>query len=191
MKLVSILAGAVLASSTLVASAADLTLFGEQLHSVDRAHLRAAAKAAGAKLVKSTDTTDLFNAKAIGLLGAQTLELVFLNDHVVMAQYTLEKGSETDERFRKMLVAKYGFPQSVDDTFHGSSPQKFDQQYVGDSKYRWRFDNDMELVFSKEFFGERYLTYLNKPVHAQLKRKLEAAEANGATRAAKAKSSVF
>ena len=191
MKLMSMLAGALLATCTLAASAANLTLFGEQLHTVDRAHMRAAAKAAGAKLVKSTDTTDLYNAKAIGLLGAQTLELVYLNDQVVMAQYTLEKASDTDERFRKMLVAKYGFPQSVDDTFRGSAPQKFDQQYVGDSKYRWQFDDDMELVFAKEFFGDRYLTYLNKPVHAQLKRKLEAAEASGAARAAKAKSSVF
>ena len=191
MKLMSILSGALLATSAFAASAANLILFGEQLNTVDRAHMRTAAKAAGAKLVKSTDTTDLYDAKTIGLLGAQTLEVVYLNNQVVMAQYTLEKGSATDERFRKMLVAKYGFPQSVDDTFRGTTPQKFDQQYVGDAKYRWKFDDDMELVFAKEFFGERYLTYLNKPVHAQLKRKLEAAEANGAARAAQAKSSVF
>lgn len=191
MKFAFLMVGALLAAQSLPVYAADLTLFGEQLNTVERPQLRAAAKAAGAKLVKSTETTELYDAKSIGLPGANTLELVYLDGRVVMAQYALEKGSKTDERFRKMLVAKYGLPHSVDDTFRGTSPQKFDQQYIGDSKYRWKFDNSMELVFSKEFFGERYLTYVNKPVHEQLKRKLDDSESKGAARAAKAKSDIF
>jgi len=191
MKIAHLIAGAVLATSAFAANAAELILFGEQLSVVDRTHLVAAAKAAGGKLTQSTATSDVFNASRMGLLGAQTLEIVYLNDHVVMAQYTLEKNSPTDERFRKMLVAKYGFPQTVDDAFRSTAPQKFDQEYVSDGKYRWKFGSSMELVFSKEFFGDRYLTYVNKPAQAQMQRLLDAADKKGAAQAAKAKSDVF
>lgn len=191
MKTAPTLAGAILAASAFTANAAELILFGEQLSAVDRPHLVAAAKAAGGKLTRSTANSDVFNASGMGLLGAQTLEIVYLNGHVVMAQYVLEKNSSTDERFRKMLVAKYGFPQSVDDTFRGTAPQKFDQEFIGDSKYRWKFDSSMELVFSREFFGDRFLTYVNKPAQAQMQRLLDAAEKKGAAQAAKAKTDVF
>lgn len=191
MKIAPLLAGAILAVGAFAANAAELILFGEQLNAVDRLHLVAAAKAAGGKLTRSTASSDVFNASAIGLPGAQTLELVYLNGQVVMAQYTLEQFSSTDERLRKMLVSKYGFPQSVDNTSFGTSPAKFDQQYVGDGKYRWPFDSDMELVFSKEFSGGRYLTYVNKPLQAQLQHKLESADKQSASQAAKAKHDVF
>lgn len=181
--------GALLAASAFAANASELTLFGEPLRTADRAHLLAAAKAAGAKLVKSSAASDVFDASAMGLPGAQTLEIAYLNDQVVMAQYQLEKNSPTDERLRKMLVAKYGMPQGGDAL--GSKAQQFAQQYVGDGKYRWSFDSNMELVFNKEFFGDRYLTYVNKTTQAKVQRMLDASERKGAARAAQSKSDIF
>lgn len=183
--------GALLAASAVASSAAELTLFGEPLRTADRAHMLSAAKAGGAKLLKSSAASDVFDASAMGLPGAQKLEIAYLNGQVVMAQYKLEKNSPTDERFRKMLVAKYGMPQPVDDAFRGDKAQQFAQEYVGDGKYRWAFDNNMELVFTKEFFGDRYLTYVNKTAQAKVQRMLDAAEQKGAARAAKSKTDLF
>jgi hypothetical protein len=191
MKHASILAGMLLAATALSASAAELTLFGQPLPTVDRATLTAAATSAGAKLSKSTEAGDTFDASGVGIPGAQSLEVVYLNGRVVLAQYKLEKHSSTDESFRKMLVAKYGYPSSVDRTLNPSTPKEFDQQYISDGKYRWKFDRGMDLVFSKEFFGDRYLTYVNKPMEAQMQRLLDAAEKKRAGEAAKAKSDVF
>lgn len=191
MKLKPLFLAVLVSAPAFEAAAAELTLFGHQLQTVERTTLKSAAKAAGARLTKSTAATDVFDASSMGLPGAQKLEIVYLNNQVVMAQYKLEKSGRSDERFRKMLVAKYGYPRSVDDAFRGTPPSKFDQQYVGDSKYRWSFDQGMELVYSKEFFGDRYLTYLNKDAQAEMQRKLDAMDTNGAAKDAKAKRNIF
>lgn len=190
MKIAAIFAGMFLACSAITAGAAELALFGQELRTVDRASLRNAAQAAGAKLSSTAGATDYFNVDAVGVPGAKTLEVVYLNNQVVLAQYKLEK-TRADEGFRKMLVAKYGYPHSVNRGYVGPILKKFDQQYISDGKYRWEFDNGMELVFAKEFFGERYLTYVNKPVQAEMERRLEAVERNRAGQAARVKSDVF
>lgn len=191
MKIVTICAGALCAAAWLPASAAELTLFGQQLRTADRAAITTAAESAGAKLKKSTSASDIYDATNIGVPGAETLEVVYLDGRVVMAQYKLEKHGRTDEGFRKMLVAKYGLPATVEATLNPSKPRQFDSQYIGDGKYRWQFDNNMDLVFSKEFFGDRYLTYVNKPAQAQMQRLLDEAEKKRAGQAARAKADVF
>jgi hypothetical protein len=188
----SMLIGAVLATSTLAAHAAELTLFGQQLNAVSRESLKQAAKDSGARLTSSSEGKDVFDASQLGLPGASTLEVVYLQDKVVMAQYLFPSGMpEVDERFRKMLVSKYGKPASVDNDFTGTPVSQFAGQYVGDGKYSWRFNGGMDLVYTHEFFGQRYLTYVNRSAQAKMQHLLDAASKHGADKAAKAKQDLF
>jgi hypothetical protein len=191
MKMKPIFVGAVLALSAFVANAAELTLFGETVSTVHRDEMRTAAKTNGARLIKSSGTSDVFDASRMGLPGAQTLEIVYLDGQLVMAQYALEKDSPTDEKLRKMLVSKYAYPTGGTPDPWAKTPRKFDDEYVGEGKYRWKFDNDMELVYTKEFFGERFLTYANKTAQAKMQRLLDSADKSGVSQAAKAKSNLF
>jgi hypothetical protein len=185
----SMFLGALLAASTLAAHAGELTLFGKQLNATSRTEIEAAAKASGAQLTSSNETTDVFDPAALGLPGTTSFEVVFLNDHVVMAQYTLDKSTlATDERFRKMLIAKYGFPQHVDDD---TPTQQFADEFTSATKFRWQFAGNMELVFTKEFFGDRYLTYVNKSLQARMQHMLDSDDQKGAAKAAKAKQDLF
>ena len=192
MKMKSMLIGAVLAVSTLAAHAAELTLFGQQLNTVSRDALKQAAKDNGARLTSSSEGKDIFDASQLGLPGAATLEVVYLQNKVVMAQYLFPSGMpDVDERFRKMLVSKYGNPVSVDNTFTGTPVTRFAGQYVGDGKYSWRFNGGMDLVYTHEFFGQRYLTYVNRSEQTKMQHLLDAASKNGAEKAAKAKQDLF
>lgn len=166
-----------------VTTAAELTLFDIPLRTASRQDIGNAITKAGGKLRSSSRDADQYDASAIGLPGATSLEVIYLQNKLVMAQYSLSKGDlELDERIRKMLVAKYGQPQGEHD---------FDREYIGDGKYRWRFDNSMELVFTKEFFGSRYLSYVNKPEEARLGALVKEADNQAAAKEAAAKSSVF
>jgi hypothetical protein len=49
----------------------------------------------------------------------------------------------------------------------------------------------MQLVFTREFFGERYLTYVNMGLQAQMQRMLDTAAKNGASKSAQAKQQLF
>lgn len=175
MKFSTILVSLLLSSATLGVSAAELTLFGEQLRTVGRDKLAAAAAKAGATLRKSAVSTDVYDASGVGLPGVVSLEVVYLKDRVVMAQYTLDERADVSERFRKVLVAKYGLPDHADDTFRGL-PATFANQYISQNKYRWKFSNGGELVYSLQHMGGVFLTYVNKPVHSQMRELLEAAE---------------
>lgn len=191
MKRKSLMVGALLAFCAFGAGAAELTLFGLPLSSAHRADIKAAALAAGARLTHAGRDSDKFNAAKLGLPGAQTLEIVYLHDNIVMAQYAMSKEEADDERFRRMLAAKYGNPQPVENPFPTSNTRSFTEQSIPDGKYRWKFDNNTELVFTKEFFGDRFLTYVNKTSHAEMSQKLRESEQNSAAQAAKAKSAVF
>lgn len=165
------------------AFAAELTLFDIPLRTSSREEIRSAIAGAGGRLTKSSTSTDVYDATKIGLPGAQQLEVVYLDDRLVMAQYKLQLNMQLEERVRKMLVSKYGQPGGGD--FAGT--------YVGHGKYKWGFDGAMELVFKKDFFSSSpiYLSYVNKSEEARLGKLLEDADRKAAEREAASKKSVF
>jgi len=160
------LAAVLLAASALAAHAAELELFGLKLADAPTDQVRAEAIAAGARPASTKGALATFNASRLGLPGAQTLELTSMSGKVVVAQYFFGKHPhKTDETLRKMLVEKYGQPErKTGGSF--SASKDFAGQYVGDGSYAWDFDRDMQLVYRKEFFGEVYLSYVNRKLLA-------------------------
>lgn len=142
-----------------LAHAAELTLFDIPLRTSSREAIRQAITQAGGRLTSSKRDTDIYDTRQIGLPGARSLEVIYLADKFVLAQYVLGEDSKSDERLRKMIVAKYGNPAGSSD---------FGREFIGDGKYNWTFDQDMQLVYTKEFFGARYLTYVNRAQQRRL-----------------------
>lgn len=177
-----------------VALAAELTLFDVPLRTASREEIRAAVTKAGGRLIESTRDKDNFNPKAIGLPGAEKLEMIYLDNKLVLAQYHLNLRYKDEEKFRKMLVAKYGQPKSKESLFSRSRDKEaFDQEFIDDGKYRWNFDQDMELVFTKSF-GSRdpiFLTYVNKKEQEKLGRLVNEADKRAIEKEAASKKSVF
>lgn len=177
------LPAAILMAVSMAAQAAELTLFDIPLRSASREQIRTAIKSAGGLLQSKTRDTDNFDARNIGLPGAQSLEVIFLEDKFVLAQYHLRfRSPSDDERLRKMLVSKYGNPSGRD----------FGAQYVSDGKYVWSFDGNMNLVATKEFFGGfNLLTYVNRAEQARLERIVKEQDDKAVQGDAAAKKSVF
>lgn len=169
------------------ANAAELTLFDVPLRTASREEIRAAIVGVGGRLNTNSRDREVYDARNIGLPGATQLEVVYLNDHLVMAQYTLNLHGNDDEHVRKMLTAKYGQPGS------SGTRGKFDVQYISHGKYRWSFDHGMELVFTRDFFPSKptYLSYVNKTEQARLEKLVKDAAQQAAEREAAAKKSVF
>lgn len=173
-----------LALTSAFACAAELTLFNIPLRTSSREEIRDAITQAGGKLKNSSRDSEKYDARAIGMPGATELEVVYLEDKLVMAQYSISVDSKDEERVRKMLVSKYGQPQGYGD---------FDGRYISHGKYRWNFDHSMELVFTKEFFSSspRYLSYVNKREEARLGKLINDADRRAAEKEAAKKNSVF
>lgn len=174
---------AALLVNTAITFAAELTLFDIPLRTASREEIRGAITKAGGKLKSSSRDIDQYDARSIGLPGATELEVVYLENKLVMAQYGFRFDKNQEERMRKMLVSKYGQPQS------GRS--NFDGEYVSDGKYRWSFDNSMDLVFTKEWGGGRFLSYVNKAEEARLGQLIKEADKRSAEKEAATKKSVF
>lgn len=175
---------AVLILHSAITFAAELTLFDIPLRTASREEIRGAITKAGGKLKSSSRDVDQYDATAIGLPGATQLEVIYLDNKLVMAQYSLSVDMKQEERVRKMLVSKYGQP---------GGRGNFDSEYIGDGKYRWAFDNNMELVFTKDFFPSvpKYLSYVNKQEEARLGRLVKDADKRAAEKEAASKKSVF
>lgn len=178
------LALAVLILHSAITFAAELTLFDIPLRTASREEIRGAITKAGGKLKSSSRDGDQYDATAIGLPGATQLEVIYLENKLVMAQYSLSVDMKKEERIRKMLVSKYGQP---------SGRGNFDSEYIGNGKYRWAFDNNMELVFAKDFFPSvpTYLTYVNKQEEAKFGQLIKDADRRAAEKEAASKKSVF
>ena len=141
-----------------LAAAAELTLFDLTLRGSSRAQVRDAIEQAGAQRIKASPDIDEYDVKAVGLPGAETLEVVFVNDVFVLARYVIDGSGATGERLRKMRRTKYGDP---------TGGAAFASEYLSEGKYRWHFDGNMELVYTKNFFRTVHLTYVDR---AQLKK---------------------
>lgn len=171
----SIIAGLLCATSC--AMAAELELFGLRLADAPADQVRNAAISAGAKPMATRGPVTRLDASRLGLPGAQMLELTTARGKVMAAQYDFGKNSyQTDETLRKMLAAKYGLPKKTD--AFGPHGGKFTDQFIDDGKYTWNFDRGMQLVYRKEFFGEVYLSYVNKPLLAEVEAAADATDKN-------------
>ena len=137
-----------------VVFADELTLFDVVLRTATKQDISKAIKGAGGKLEFSSSGVEKYDVKSIGLPGVSKLEVIYLDNTVVFAQYTL--ANEGEERLRKMLVKKYGQP------YKGKSGVIFDDQYLSDGTYTWNFPGNMALVYKKPFMGDWRLTYLRK-----------------------------
>lgn len=175
---------AALILNSVIAFAAELTLFDIPLRTASREEIRSAITKAGGKAKSSSRDVDVYDARSIGLPGATGLEVIYLENKLVMAQYSLSVDMKQEERVRKMLVSKYGQP---------GGQGNFDSEYIGNGKYRWAFDNDMELVFTKDFFPSvpKYLSYVNKQEEARLGRLVKDADKRAAEKEAASKKNVF
>jgi len=172
-----------------VVNAAELTLFNLPLRSVIRTELRAAIEHAGGELVSSTQSEDVFNASRIGLPGASRLQVLYLGPRFVLAQYQFAEYSQTEERLRKMIVSKYGQPTLIESPF--ANGQSFDAQYITDGKYRWNFENDMQIVFDHPFSGADTLSYVDRAMQGELAQLLKNRESQAASAEAKQKNDAF
>jgi len=186
-----VLLAAILVVVSLAAEAAELTLFDIPLRTASRDQIRTAIKSAGGHLQSTTRDTDNFDASRIGLPGAQTLEVIFLEDKFVLAQYHLQFHDSTEsERLRKMIVLKYGQPTSAND--YGRRGSEFDSQYAPGGKHVWRFDGNMELVANVGSFSAfDLLTYVSRTEQARLERIVKDQDNKAAQRDAAAKKSMF
>jgi|GEM_PF-5935708 len=144
---------AILWSLAPLAVAAELKLFDLALRSSNRTEVRQAIEQAGAHRLKVSRDIDEYDVKAVGLPGAETLEVVFVNDVFVLARYSIRASGATGERLRKMLRTKYGEPKGR---------AEFTSQYLPEGKYRWIFDGNMELVYTQDFFQAAHLTYVDR-----------------------------
>lgn len=184
-------AAVLLAASTFAAHAVELELFGLKLADAATEQVRAEAIGAGARPASTKGALATFNASRLGLPGAQTLELTSMSGKVVVAQYFFGKYShKTDETLRKMLVEKYGQPARKTGAGLGAS-KDFAGQYIGDGSYAWDFDRDMQLVYRKEFFGEVYLSYVNRKLLAAAEAASKAEEDRKAKDQARRSKGVF
>ncbi|MQY51303.1 hypothetical protein [Rhodocyclus gracilis] len=174
---------AVLVLNSAVTLAAELTLFEIPLSTASREDIQSAIANAGGKLKSSSRDIDQYDARSIGLPGATQLEVVYLEKKLVMAQYSFRFGKNQEERMRKMLVSKYGQPSG--------GRGDFDGEYIDDGKYRWAFDNRMDLIYTKEFSGSRFLSYVNVTEEARLGRIIKDADKRAAEKEAASKKSVF
>jgi len=174
------LIGALMSSMSL---AAELKLFDVELRNASRSEITSAIAKAGGKKISIAGGFERYDASKISLPGAENLEAVYLDDKLVLVQYKFDHlDLKTDERLRKMIVLKYGQPR-------GSS--NFDDEYTRDGKSRWVFDGGMELIYTREFFGTIYLTYVNKAEQARLEARVKAADQTKSQQEVKKNTSVF
>lgn len=144
-------------------SAAELTLFGSTLHDATRSSIRETIKRAGGILQRSEGDLDKFKKGSIPLEQVSTIEALYFRNKLVYVQYKVVSDISKQEEFRKILVSKYGQP-SMDNNFFNKNFD-FSDKYLRDGKYRWLFDNNMELVFNLPFssiLGSPTLTYVNR-----------------------------
>ena len=169
----------------LCSEAAELKLFDLPLLTASRSQVTSAIEGAGGRKIVGSKDSDKFNAAKIGLPGADVLEVIYLSDRLVLAQYIFPSNDrKQDERLRKMLTSKYGPPK-------GYERAAFEDQFVADGKYRWSFDGGMELVYNREFFGVVYLSYVNKSEQNKLSKIVREADREQADKEAQKKSNIF
>lgn len=181
--MLKILAAIAFSVVTALTQAAELTLFEMPLRTAGREEMRSAIIQSGGRLKSSSSDIDKYDASQIGLPGATSLDVVYLDGKLVLAQYELRFDQKTEERMRKMLTAKYGQPRGE---------TRFDAEYLSGGKYRWLFDNTMELVFSKNFGSSvSLLSYVNRTEQARLERRVKEQDKRSAEHEAASKKSVF
>jgi hypothetical protein len=164
--------------------AAELKLFEVELRNASRSEITAAIAGAGARKTSGGKDLETWNASKINLPGAQELEVVYLDDKLVLVQYKFTRSdSKADERLRKMIISKYGLPQDGD--------SKFGDQFGPDGKFHWKFEGGMELIYTKEFFGTVYLTYVNKSEQSKLEARVKSADLARTQHEAKKSASAF
>jgi hypothetical protein len=168
----------VLTSTSLFAGRqTSLSLFGVALAHSTRSDVNKAVIAAGGRLLEHKGNQDLYDAHALALPEALRLRIVYLDNRFVLAQYEFSQNGEKDELLRRMLAEKYGVPEQ-----HSGFAMtgQFDGEYVTDGKYTWRFSDNVTLTYDHEFFGERFLSYVDRDSEAELEARLEAAAAREA-----------
>lgn len=165
------------------ACAEELKLFDVPLRTASRQEIKSAITRVGGRLTSSTRDVEKYNVKAINLPSVNDLEVVYLDNKLVFAQYHIEGRSQGNERFRKMIIEKYGQP--------GGNRSGFDSQYLGDGTYSWQFDGNMELVYTQEFFGSAMLTYINRTEQSRLESLVKENDKRAAKSAATAKKNLF
>lgn len=177
---------AMLLAATFV-NAAELTLFDIPIRTAAREEIRTAIVGVGGKLRLNSRDREVYDARGIGLPGATELEVIYLQDRLVMAQYILDLHGTSDEHLRKMLTSKYGQPRAA------AGQTRFDEQHIREGKYRWSFDHEMELVFTRDFFlqAPTFLSYVNKAELSRLEKQVKDAAQRAAEREAAAKKSIF
>jgi hypothetical protein len=177
---VTALAFVLISTALLAAPPTSLSLFGVTLSHSTRSDVHKAVVAAGGRLLEHKGNQDLYEAHALALPEALRLRIIYLDDRFVLAQYEFSKGGEKDELLRRMLTEKYGLPEQL--SAFGMTGH-FDGQYIADGKYTWRFRDNMTLTYDLEFFGERFLSYVDRKSEAELEARLEAAAAREAGKA--------
>ena len=182
--MIKLVAAIILMVASTIGYSGELALFGVPLRASSREDIRAAILQAGATSISKTKDVEMYDARKIGLPGATKLEVVFLDDRFVLAQYTLNWANTNEERFRKMLTSKYGQPNRRDTFMNDGS--RFDAEYVEDGKYFWSFDGQMEIVFSKAFGGsdDVTLSYVSRMEQSKLKTIVEEKDRKAAEEAA-------
>ena len=171
--MIKLVAAIVLMVASAVCHSAEVTLFDVPLRTAGRNDIRAAILQAGGTEISSTRDVETYNARKIGLPGAINLEVIYLNDRFVMAQYALNVHYNDEEQFRKMLVSKYGQPgRSTNAMDRG---RRFDAQYISDGKYFWQFEGQMEIVFNKPWDSTENptLSYVSRVEQAKLNKLVE------------------
>lgn len=168
----------------------ELMLFDLPLQNANRASLKAAILKAGGRLVSSKGPVDKYDARKIGLPGAQTITVLYSGDQFVLAQYSFPDYFEAEERLRRMLVAKYGKPQGVQGTFSRGTSD-FDGEYISDGVYYWKYTGGMEVQYNKPFSDPITLSYVNTSEKTKLDAQMESAEQERAKRQSTKNKSVF
>jgi len=140
-----------------LAQSGGLTLYGVDLKNAKVPQFVAAAKAAGAKATGDGPAFLSFDVAPTGVPALKTLVVLFSRDSLVAAQFNVVEHGAENETLRKMLKAKYGPPQVVSDWSAGS--KKFDEVYLSDGTYTWKFAGGMTLTFKNTHMKGTTLTY--------------------------------
>lgn len=165
----------------------ELKLFGVRLANATKGEMRAAIVAAGGKMLQTQGDIDKYDCSAMALPAVEGLEVVYLGDRLVMAQYVVGYPNET---LRNMLKSKYGMPI-------GSSENKalvsgdFTGETATDGKYTWTFPSNMAVIYNQPMAEGITLTYLNRSEQAKLGKIIKANSQKEADQKVKAKSELF
>ena len=156
--------------------AAELTLFDLELRNVTPATLHQAALAAGARPISSSRGHRVYDATRIGLPGARRLETLFDGEQFVVAAYTFDSNSRSDQELRRLLVARYGPPYAL---LNGRRyTPDITTRYAEVPEARWDVEVPLELIYTqlarstRSITGvEPRLTYVNRGVFDELERR--------------------